>query len=303
MSYMKKDGSPETSVESNSNIGEKISKSSGKRPKRIQVKNACVNCQKACKRCDDGRPCLRCVKHGLSSTCTNSQRKTRQRGIKRGPYKKKEKKGLNLGGSSNADIEKSREKISLKNLIHPKDELMDPWPKKDIPTFYDHQSYGVHSSEIADAHISSNVNSSKTSSGILNKYVIKNTASRHLTSEKPQTTNFKKPPYRLDFSFISFHTNVEKPMFVKGEAMIPPRSAESLGYQTNLNKVRKRSPSTVNNVYRAKTYDVPLAEISSHEIGSKNNKSYSNNIVKNKKPFNFQLRTEDYPTDNKHIHN
>ncbi|ORZ12784.1 hypothetical protein BCR42DRAFT_493515 [Absidia repens] len=59
------------------------------KPKRKQVKNACVNCQKACKKCDDGRPCQRCIKYGLSETCTNSVRKERKKGVKRGPYKRR----------------------------------------------------------------------------------------------------------------------------------------------------------------------------------------------------------------------
>ncbi|KAF8978116.1 hypothetical protein BGZ46_006817 [Entomortierella lignicola] len=59
------------------------------KPKRRQVKNACVNCQKACKKCDEGRPCTRCIKYGLSDTCVDSTRKVRKKGIKRGPYKRK----------------------------------------------------------------------------------------------------------------------------------------------------------------------------------------------------------------------
>ena len=65
--------------------------------KRHQVKNACTNCQKACKKCDDVRPCLRCVKYGISEEYVNSQRKERQKGIKRGPYKKRNGgKGVSL---------------------------------------------------------------------------------------------------------------------------------------------------------------------------------------------------------------
>ncbi|CEP14925.1 hypothetical protein [Parasitella parasitica] len=60
------------------------------KPKRKQVKNACVNCQKACKKCDDGRPCKRCTKLGLIATCRNSDRKERKKGVKRGPYKKRQ---------------------------------------------------------------------------------------------------------------------------------------------------------------------------------------------------------------------
>ncbi|ORX82748.1 hypothetical protein K493DRAFT_388490 [Basidiobolus meristosporus CBS 931.73] len=47
--------------------------------KRRQVKNACINCQRACKKCDEGRPCQRCIKYGLTDTCRNSLRKDRRR--------------------------------------------------------------------------------------------------------------------------------------------------------------------------------------------------------------------------------
>jgi hypothetical protein len=63
------------------------------RSKRRQVKNACTNCQKACKKCDDARPCLRCVKYGVAEECVDSQRKERRKGLKRGPYKKRDGKG------------------------------------------------------------------------------------------------------------------------------------------------------------------------------------------------------------------
>lgn len=64
------------------------------RSKRRQVKNACTHCQKACKKCDDARPCLRCVKYGISEECVDSQRKERSKGLKRGPYKKRVRKGV-----------------------------------------------------------------------------------------------------------------------------------------------------------------------------------------------------------------
>ncbi|KAJ1723122.1 hypothetical protein LPJ53_002527 [Coemansia erecta] len=70
------------------------------RKKRAQVKNACVNCQRACKRCDSGRPCQRCVKHSLQDTCVDSTRKPRAKGIKRGPYKKRNKEKENDGRAS-----------------------------------------------------------------------------------------------------------------------------------------------------------------------------------------------------------
>lgn len=47
--------------------------------KRKQVKNACTNCQRACKKCDDCRPCSRCIKYGIESTCQDSTRKERTR--------------------------------------------------------------------------------------------------------------------------------------------------------------------------------------------------------------------------------
>lgn len=55
----------------------------------VFISDCLVNCQKACKKCDDGRPCMRCIKYGLESTCVNSARKERRKG-KRGPYKKKD---------------------------------------------------------------------------------------------------------------------------------------------------------------------------------------------------------------------
>lgn len=60
------------------------------RPKRRQVKNACTRCQKACKKCDDARPCLRCVRYGCTDGCVSSVRKERKKGFKRGPYKKRD---------------------------------------------------------------------------------------------------------------------------------------------------------------------------------------------------------------------
>ncbi|KAF8905214.1 hypothetical protein CPB84DRAFT_1771915, partial [Gymnopilus junonius] len=51
----------------------------------------CTNCANACKRCDESRPCERCVKYGIADTCIDGQRKERKKGIKRGPYKRKVK--------------------------------------------------------------------------------------------------------------------------------------------------------------------------------------------------------------------
>ncbi|KIL63404.1 hypothetical protein M378DRAFT_669341 [Amanita muscaria Koide BX008] len=63
------------------------------KPKRKQVKMACTNCAAACKRCDEGRPCERCQKYGIGESCRDGQRKERKKGIKRGPYKRKNKNG------------------------------------------------------------------------------------------------------------------------------------------------------------------------------------------------------------------
>ncbi|KAH9842884.1 uncharacterized protein C8Q71DRAFT_734966 [Rhodofomes roseus] len=73
------------------------------RTKRRQVKNACTNCQKACKKCDDARPCLRCVKYGIAEECIDSQRKERQKGVKRGPYKKRDGKSNSVDETIDAN--------------------------------------------------------------------------------------------------------------------------------------------------------------------------------------------------------
>lgn len=57
------------------------------RQKRKQVKNACVNCQKACKKCDDERPCSRCLKYNLEDSCRDSLRKERNRSQPKKPSK------------------------------------------------------------------------------------------------------------------------------------------------------------------------------------------------------------------------
>ncbi|OUM65120.1 hypothetical protein PIROE2DRAFT_69138 [Piromyces sp. E2] len=57
--------------------------------KRNQVKMACVNCQRSCKKCANVRPCSRCIQKGIANTCFDIERKPRRAGIKRGPYKKR----------------------------------------------------------------------------------------------------------------------------------------------------------------------------------------------------------------------
>ncbi|KAJ3764073.1 hypothetical protein EV360DRAFT_77787 [Lentinula raphanica] len=68
------------------------------RPKRRQVKMACTNCATACKRCDEARPCERCKKYGIADRCVDGQRKERKKGIKRGPYKRKNKSSEDNSG-------------------------------------------------------------------------------------------------------------------------------------------------------------------------------------------------------------
>ncbi|KAG9124247.1 hypothetical protein FRC07_012273 [Ceratobasidium sp. 392] len=75
------------------------------RPKRKQVKNACSACQRACKRCDVGRPCERCIKYGMQDSCRDSLRKERKKGVKRGPYKKRDgESALAQAPGSMADV-------------------------------------------------------------------------------------------------------------------------------------------------------------------------------------------------------
>ncbi|KAI8593805.1 hypothetical protein BDZ88DRAFT_403829 [Geranomyces variabilis] len=70
------------------------------RQKRAQVKNACVNCQRACKKCDEFRPCTRCTKFNLGDSCRDSERKERTKGFKRGTYKRTSSTSSGAGGAS-----------------------------------------------------------------------------------------------------------------------------------------------------------------------------------------------------------
>ena len=48
------------------------------RKKRVQVKRACSQCAKACKKCDDQRPCSRCLRFGVAEQCHDSPRRRRR---------------------------------------------------------------------------------------------------------------------------------------------------------------------------------------------------------------------------------
>ncbi|WWD21787.1 hypothetical protein CI109_106275 [Kwoniella shandongensis] len=77
-------------------VEEEFGSGEGGRKKRVQVRNACTNCQRACKKCSNTRPCERCVKHGLDD-CVDSTRKPRKTGVKRGPYKRRASKYDTIG--------------------------------------------------------------------------------------------------------------------------------------------------------------------------------------------------------------
>jgi hypothetical protein len=66
--------------------------------RRVQVKIACVHCKKACKKCDNVRPCNRCERLGLADTCVDAPRKERKKGMKRGPYRRFDENGKEVYG-------------------------------------------------------------------------------------------------------------------------------------------------------------------------------------------------------------
>ncbi len=47
--------------------------------RRTQVKIACIHCKKACKKCDNARPCTRCIRTGTASSCVDAPRKERRK--------------------------------------------------------------------------------------------------------------------------------------------------------------------------------------------------------------------------------
>ncbi|KAI9276067.1 hypothetical protein BY458DRAFT_489116 [Sporodiniella umbellata] len=129
--------------------------------KRSQVKNACVNCQKACKKCDDGRACQRCIKFGMADTCVDSPRKERKKGFKRGPYRKREKQSQEANGgclpletSSLLTTHLGSSHVNLR--MQPADQIAGGWKgeEKDrlrkeeksdliVPGYYPEPSYSI----------------------------------------------------------------------------------------------------------------------------------------------------------------
>ncbi|KAJ7081544.1 hypothetical protein C8R43DRAFT_1052760 [Mycena crocata] len=112
--------------------------SSPVRLKRKQVKNACTNCQKACKKCDEARPCLRCVKYGHGpEECMDSQRKERKKGAKRGPYRKRDGKGNNITPSDDPSQDGEPDPSSPQaGSSPPTTPLVGPMPVGYGPNFY-----------------------------------------------------------------------------------------------------------------------------------------------------------------------
>ncbi|KAI9593723.1 hypothetical protein BDF19DRAFT_158485 [Syncephalis fuscata] len=73
------------------------------RRKRMQVKCACEPCHQACKKCDDARPCTRCVRYGCEASCVDHTRKARQPGVKRGPYRRTPELAGSSGNNSDTN--------------------------------------------------------------------------------------------------------------------------------------------------------------------------------------------------------
>ncbi|KAI9105832.1 hypothetical protein DFS34DRAFT_31196 [Phlyctochytrium arcticum] len=60
------------------------------RDRREQCKIACVHCKKACKKCDNLRPCSRCCRMGYAASCSDAPRKERSKATnRRAPYSKR----------------------------------------------------------------------------------------------------------------------------------------------------------------------------------------------------------------------
>lgn len=79
-----------------------------------------MNCQRACKKCDDGRPCQRCINYNLTETCRDSIRKERKKGMKRGPYKLQQKtKKLKKETTSHAATNNNEIKFAYDNAVYP----------------------------------------------------------------------------------------------------------------------------------------------------------------------------------------
>ncbi|KAJ3276408.1 hypothetical protein HDV01_005031 [Terramyces sp. JEL0728] len=74
--------------------------------KRSQVKHACVNCRKACKKCDEVRPCQRCSRYNIE--CFDTQKKERM----------KVSKKISRRATASKDAEPLYEQYKFVNMNH-----------------------------------------------------------------------------------------------------------------------------------------------------------------------------------------
>ncbi|KAG5337038.1 hypothetical protein C0989_011042 [Termitomyces sp. Mn162] len=82
----------------------------------------CTNCANACRRCDEGRPCQRCVKFQMEETCVDTERKERKKGIKHRPIKRREK----LPATKNTPATEHREKLPATKNTPATEHIPDP---------------------------------------------------------------------------------------------------------------------------------------------------------------------------------
>eukprot|EP01129_Flabellula_baltica_P009477 TRINITY_DN3878_c0_g1_i1.p1 TRINITY_DN3878_c0_g1~~TRINITY_DN3878_c0_g1_i1.p1 ORF type:complete len:152 (+),score=24.29 TRINITY_DN3878_c0_g1_i1:102-557(+) len=75
-------------------------------PKRKRVTRACNHCQKSHLACNDSRPCNRCIKKGLESTCVDGIRKTSKKTLHADNLNNKHKKRKSEGNSLKVKREK-----------------------------------------------------------------------------------------------------------------------------------------------------------------------------------------------------
>ncbi|KNC98145.1 uncharacterized protein SPPG_06549 [Spizellomyces punctatus DAOM BR117] len=73
--------------------------------RREQCKIACIHCKKACKKCDNLRPCTRCCRMGYADSCLDAPRKERPKSVRRGHYGKKNNNDFRLETASDSGNE------------------------------------------------------------------------------------------------------------------------------------------------------------------------------------------------------
>ncbi|KAJ1909561.1 hypothetical protein IWQ60_011108 [Tieghemiomyces parasiticus] len=235
--------------------------------KRKQVKNACTNCQRACKKCDDGRPCGRCVKYGLESSCHNSARKERKKGVKRGPYKRRQGKA---GSDRRASVSSDGTIVSL----GPSTDLATPSTSPDVgdplssggypgparPSTY---AAGLDSGLITpdevlaggDADDSKLTILSELCSAVLDTDPVASTAMITASSDLPPGSRSASPTNRLTTQMYDVHLQsplyptanstlprlIPSPSAVRSSVAHPHASARPLGLSSAAKSSRRRS--------------------------------------------------------------